>query len=246
MFGLWRRWQIQRLIRRGLSEPHADVLRRQVAYYERLPPPQRRRFRQIVAVLVARCRWEGCEGLEVTDEMRALIAGNAGVMLLGSDDFYFDSVGVILIYPGTIVRQEENETGMIAGEAWENGGIVLAWPEVRAIPYHRGRRNVVIHEFAHHLDALDGEMGGSIPFRDPALQRRWQQVAQGEYQRLLDDVRAQRDTVLDPYGATDQAEFFAVASECFFEQPGPLRRAHPELYEMLTLFYQLDPAQWRT
>lgn len=240
MLRFFRRWHIRRLLREGLTPQQLRWLRERVPIRERLRPEQRQRYDQIVRVMIERCPWEGCEGLVVTDEMRTLISGHAAVMLLATNDFYFDSVQAILIYPGTIIRNRE-ENPVAVGEAWSNGGIVLSWPEVRAIPYYRGGRNVVIHEFAHHLDGRDGEMGGSPPFKNPADQARWNEIAEAEFEQLVDDSRRDRATVLDPYGATNMAEFFAVASECFFERPNELREEHPELFEMLKLFYGFAP-----
>ncbi|TVP98827.1 MAG: hypothetical protein EA381_11440 [Planctomycetaceae bacterium] len=241
MLRLFRNWHIRRLLREELSPQQLQWLNERISIRARLRPEQLRRHEAIVRVMIARCPWEGCEGLQVTDEMRTLIAGHAAVMLLGADNYYFDSVNAILVFPG-VIQRKDSEDPMTLGEAWSNGGIVLSWPEVRATTYHRGARNVVIHEFAHHLDGLDGEMGGSIPFRGTDDQRRWHEISTREYERLVEDVRRDRPTVLDPYGATNPAEFFAVASECFFERPDRLRSHHAELFESLGRFYGFDPS----
>ncbi len=245
MLSLFRRWTRRRLLRQPFDSARREILQQHLAAYRRLSPQLRRRLEQIVAVMIAELHWEGCEGLRVTDGMRTRIAGHAAVMLLGAEDYYFDSVTAILIFPHEIQRNGEYANGFNAGEAWDNGGVVLAWPEVLAIGQRHPGENVVIHEFAHHLDGLDGEMAGSIPFNHPDDQIRWEQVAAREYEQLIDDVQRGRPTVLDPYGTTDRAEFFAVCSECFFEQPHRLQQAHGELFELLLRFYQCDPRLWQ-
>lgn len=244
MFSLFRRWHLRRLLNQPLGRDRAEWLNQYVAAHQKLDASMRRRLEQIVAVMLARCNWEGCEGLVLRDEMRTRIAGHAAVMLLGAQDYYFDSVSVILVFPGIIRRRDQSRQSPTVGEAWSNGGIVLSWPEVERIGIDRNEHNVVIHEFAHHLDGRDGEMGGSIPFSSTADQAEWARVAAMEYEQLSKDVSRRRTTVLDPYGATNEAEFFAVASEAFFEQPHRTRQHHQELFDLMAKFYQIDPRVW--
>jgi Mlc titration factor MtfA (ptsG expression regulator) len=244
MFSLFRRWHIRRLLNQPLSADRIQWLKVHLAAHQKLDDLLRRRLEQIVAVMLARCHWEGCEGLVLSDEMRTRIAGHAAVMLLGSKDYYFDSVSVILVFPDIIRRRDQSRRSPTVGEAWSNGGVVLSWPEVERIGIDANEHNVVIHEFSHHLDGRDGEMGGSIPFSSSVDQAEWARVAAMEYEQLLADIRHRRATVFDPYGATNEAEFFAVASEAFFEQPNRTRYHHQELFDLLTKFYQIDPRVW--
>lgn len=244
MFSLYRRWTLRHIARRGLTAAQRDVLSEHVPAYRRLPAGLRQRHEQAVAMMLARCHWEGCEGLVLDDAMRTRIAGHAAVMLLGLQDYYFETVSVILVFPDDIHREDDDGVGLNVGEAWHNGAVVLSWPEVEAIGEPGDPQNVVIHEFAHHLDGLDGEMGGSIPFNNREDQTRWDQVAGDTFAQLVDDVQSGRPTVLDPYGATNFAEFFAVGSEAFFEQPHRLQQAHGDLYELLQRFYHCDPRRW--
>ena len=133
---------------------------------------------------------------------------------------------------------------VLAGQAWQFGPILLSWREVLQNNGRLDGNNVVIHEFAHHLDGLDGEMGGSIPFADHSKLDRWHKVSEREYRSLVAAANEDRPTLLNHYGAMNRAEFFAVASECFFELPSQLRQRHPELYDLLCEFYQTDPTQW--
>ncbi len=194
--------------------------------------------------MVGERRWEGHQDLNPTDEMRLTIAGHASLMLLGTSDYYFQSVTTILIFPIMIKRSSNGLTMVSSGEAWQSGGVLLSWPEVLDNGLGRDGHNVVIHEFAHHLDGLDGEMGGSIPFAREADQQRWHEVSNREFAELVDDVQRGRPTLLDEYGAHSLAEFFAVCSECFFELPAEMHSRHPELFALMTIFYQVDPLQW--
>ena len=200
-------------------------------------------------IFTAEKNWEGLDGMVVTDEMRVTIAAQACIMLLGVNDFYFDNVKSVLIFPDTFQREINDGTGVgaqhLSGEAWQGGPIVLSWNSVlRGCRNESSGNNVVIHEFAHALDGLDGEMGGNIVFDDQESRDAWQSVVQQGYDELVDASRAGRRTVLDHYGATNKAEFFAVATEAFFEQPVPLRRHHAQLYELLVKYFRIDPSLW--
>lgn len=228
----------------ALPEPQLQVLKQNVPAFNRLQPDLQNRILDCVRILIGERNWEGCEGLDVSDEMKTTIAGHAAFILLRSGDYYFDGVTTILVYPDVMVRSRGGVLEHTVGEAWDNGGVILSWPEVLLAADHNDGRNVVIHEFAHHLDGLDGEMGGSISFDKTADQAAWDEIAGHEFQQLVHDVKAGRRTLLDPYGATNEAEFFAVASECFFERPRPMQDRHPELFGLLKTYYRIDPRDW--
>lgn len=215
-----------------------------LAGYDDFRESTRRAIEDRVKVLVAEQTFEGCDGLEVTDEMRVAIAAQAAIMLLGTQGYYFDSVTSILIFPDIIERYHDGVVTHAVGEAWDVGNVVLSWPRVEFLANDPDGSNVVIHEFAHHLDGLDGEMGGSIHFPDRDDAAKWERVASREFDQLVADFRRGRRTTLDPYGSTNRAEFFAVASETFFECPQDLRDRHPELFALLVRFYAVDPESW--
>jgi Mlc titration factor MtfA (ptsG expression regulator) len=251
-------WLKKRRRRKLLAKPFPqaweDVLRRNVPVFECLSREQQQKLRGCIRVFVAEKHWTGCGGLKMSDEIKVTVAGWACLLLLGiSGEFYFDRVRSILVYPGAFVQppQFQGSGGIIdedraaTGEAWQRGPVILSWEDVLADGRAAGDgRNLVLHEFAHQIDALDGEMGGSPPMSRRAGQR-WKEVVEREFRRLEDAVRRGRPTLLDDYGATNRAEFFAVATECFFEQPAALQRRHGELYDVLRDFYCLDPAAWR-
>ena len=192
----------------------------------------------------------------MTDEIKVTVAAQACLLLLGaSGDYCFDNVQTLLVYPGAFLRPPELQSqygivdeGMaVHGEAWRRGPVILSWDRVLEDGhYPHDGQNLVLHEFAHQIDALDGDMGGTPPLGSTRQWKRWHDVMEGEFHRLENAVRRGWPTLLDDYGASNRAEFFAVATECFFEQPEPLWQRHPELYDVLRDFYRLNPAEWVT
>jgi Mlc titration factor MtfA (ptsG expression regulator) len=230
------------------------ILERNVRLYSRLPAAHRARLHDAIKVFVAEKRWEGCGGLELTDEIKVTIASQACLLLVGlPKGYYFDGVRTILVYPDAYEMPAQRQQGQLivregvalAGEAWHRGPIVLGWKPAPVGGRYPGRgQTLEIHEFAHHVDGLHGEMDGTPPLSSSGENRRWEEVTEQEYQRLVDSAYAGRATLLDKYGASNRAEFFAVASECFFSRPRALRQHHPDLYEILRVLYQQDPADW--
>jgi Mlc titration factor MtfA (ptsG expression regulator) len=202
-------------------------------------------------VFLAEKYFEGCGGLVLTDEIKVTIAAQACILLLHRDTDYYPRLVTILVYPhaysastvepiGAGVVQEREEIRL--GEAWKSGVVVLSWDEVHnRAKETRDGQNLVLHEFAHQLDMEDGAADGTPPLTRRSQHIAWATVMGQEYERLQRDNFLGRNTVLDKYGASDPAEFFAVATECFFETPGPLKRKHPELYRELKSFYKQDP-----
>lgn len=230
-----------------------DELSRICAHVHYLPTSKLQTFLAAAKEIVRGRSWVGCDDLVITDEIKITIAAQAALLLLGVEGYYFERVPSILVFPRQIQRRQSDllRNGLftpeitLLGEAWQGGSIVLSWPDCLAAGRRLSRgSNVVVHEFAHHLDGLDGEMGGTPPMRTRELAERWREVAKIEYEQLAEDVRLGRDTLLDSYGATNQAEFFAVASECFIESPRAMSELHPELYGLLAEFYQFDPSTW--
>jgi hypothetical protein len=210
-----------------------------------LTPQEQAKLESVVQVVVPEKTWEGCAGLEITDEIRVTIAAQASLLVLGfSPTYYFDEVRSIVVYPAAYRHPRERErSSSVLGEAWQGGPIVLSWDNV--LPQARNPQdgfNLVLHEFAHHLDSLNGDMDGVPPLGGGKTIDEWHRVTQEAFEQLQDHTDAGRVTVLDSYGATNPGEFFAVASECFFERSVKLRARQPELYTVLAEFYNQDPA----
>lgn len=200
-------------------------------------------------IFVAEKSWEGLDGLTLTEEMKVTIAAQASMMLLGVEDFYFDNVKTVLLFPNAFRREGSDGVSFgaqhRAGEAWQGGPIVLSWRDaIQGCRNEDDGANVVIHEFAHALDGLDGYMGGNISFEDQATRVHWEEVVDQGYEELVEAKRSGRRTLLDHYGATNKAEYFAVATETFFEKPDRLKKKHPELFGLLAKYFKVNPMRW--
>ncbi|MCE9572112.1 MAG: zinc-dependent peptidase [Deltaproteobacteria bacterium] len=252
------RWLTERRRRRILEHPFPlrweAYLQANLAAYHLLDDDERQRLRELTQVFIAEKHWEGCGGLALTDEIKVTIAGQACLLILGRSHDLFRGVASILVYPSAVVmppaRPLHNQIvtapigdQVVIGAAHRGGPIVLAWDAVQAggLDAHDGR-NVVLHELAHAIDMLDHRADGT-PLLDGAAQRAaWAEVCSQAYLALRARVDHDEPSLLRAYGATSEAEFFAVATEVFFEQPHELAREEPALYALLAGFYNLDLA----
>jgi Mlc titration factor MtfA (ptsG expression regulator) len=242
----------QRLLATPFPPEWAGYLERNVAMYARLTPIDRAMLCDIARVLVAEKNWEGCGGLTMTDEVKVTVAAQAARLLLGLRHDHFARVQSILVYPAGFRSPDgwrtesgviDNEVGTL-GEAWYDGPVVLAWDAVLSGGQDPDDgRNLVLHEFAHQLDYLDGMADGTPPLRRRQDYARWQEVMSYEFARLKAEGELGTPKVLDVYGATNHAEFFAVSTEAFFEKPVELRERHPDLYGVLRDYYGQEPAE---
>jgi Mlc titration factor MtfA (ptsG expression regulator) len=250
-------WLRRRRRARTLAQPFpADwlaYLRKNVLHYQFLSEQEQARLRDDLRIFVAEKHWEGCGGLQMTDEIKVTIAAQACLLVLGLEHNYFDRVQSILVYPygyrapapdlpplGTIV----DESHARLGEAHYRGPVVLSWADVVYDSRHPSHgKNLVFHEFAHQLDMLDGVINGTPPLRTGEQTERWKDVMTQEYEALKRASAQGRATLLDDYGATNEGEFFAVATECFFDRPVEMARVHPRLYELLRDYFRQDPAR---
>ncbi len=229
-----------------------SILESNVPYYHALPEEDRAELRGHILVFLAEKHFEGCNGLELTDEIRVTIAAHACILLLHRETEYFSRLVTILVYPSAFVAKVSKKgTGRWAihgeetrvGESWKHGVVILAWDDVEHsfLDYQDGH-NVIFHEFAHQLDAENGASDGFPLFDDGDDTEEWSAVFQDAYEQLLDDIDNDRWNIIDDYGAESPAEFFAVATECFFELAVDLKVEQPDLYEALKLYYRQDPA----
>jgi Mlc titration factor MtfA (ptsG expression regulator) len=253
MFDFFKSRRRATLREQPFPEAWRAIIAANTSYLSRLSPQDRAELEGLVQVLLAEKTFEGCGGLEMTDEIRVTIAAQACLLLLHRETNYFPDLEVILVYPHTYVAK--TRAGLVGGGAIADeqarlgqsasGVVVLAWDAVRhgATDAHDGH-NVTLHEFAHQLDQEDGAADGAPVLGKRAMYTAWARVFGEEFAHLVEDVDKHRKSDIDAYGATSPAEFFAVVTEVFFEKPEPLKRRHPELYEQLALFYRQDPAAY--
>lgn len=244
----------KRLKHRPFPPLWSAILDNHLPIYPRLSPDERRRLQGHIQVFLAEKQFIGCGGLQVTEEMKLTIAAVSCLLLLNERGEYFPKLRSILIYPNAYVVNETAAIGNYVveerrvtrlGESWTQDQVILAWEQVKQDTSNwSDGHNVVLHEFAHQLDQEDGKAEGV-----PILHRQsdypiWARVMTIEYQQLCHNVQQGIKTVMDSYGAIHPAEFFAVATETFFEKPQQLLSQHPALYEALQRYYLLDPVRW--
>jgi len=230
-----------------------DILRRTFPRYGRLSSADRAELRGHIQVFLAEKRFEGAAGQEITDEVRVTIAAQACLLLLHRTTNYYPGLYSIIVYPHEYVaaHHQRGERGTVdeglqgrLGETSARGALVLSWDAAeRGAGDVHDCRNVVFHEFAHQLDAQDGAFDGAPLLPEKSMVLAWARVLGEEFASLRESILRHRPTDLDPYGATNPAEFFAVVTECFFQRPRQLRAGHPALYDELRLFYRQDPAE---
>ncbi len=233
----------------------AGLLDSRMPQFSQLPPPERADLLRMMRRFVDEKRFYGSKGLTVTDEMKVTVAAYACLLWLRLPaERPYPRTSEVIIYPSAFGETHEaiGPDGrryalrdMRLGQAIYRGPILLAWDSVEnPSPWRMSRRNVIIHEFAHALDFLDGVIDGTPPLPTNESVEDWASVFASEFEQLRADLATGHATLLDGYGATNPAEFFAVSTECFFEQPLALRRKHPRLYERMRLFFRQDPANW--
>lgn len=240
MFGWIRSLRRRGLKRRELPAEWLGYLQQHVPFFAELEGAERERFLDFVKVLVWEKHYEGQAGLEVSDEHRVVIAAAAARIVLHLGLRYYDRMNEILVYP--YVYSHADKDGAIFGQVSSWGTVVLSWPAVLAGLRNPGDgHDTALHEFAHVLDLADGAFDGTPVLDGLAAYQPWARVMSRHYDRLR--KRRGSRSVLRDYGATNEAEFFAVASEAFFERPQQLAARKPELYDELKRFYRCDPAR---
>ena len=238
----------QRLMAAPFPEAWAALLRMNMPLYLRLPEELRQQLHGIIRVLLAEKRFEGCRGLEMTDEIRVTIAGQAALLLLNRPTQYFRRLKTIYVYPCSYVVKHEEFDGIIVtegeevrmGESWQSGPVVLAWDDVRrGVRDFREGGNVVLHEFAHQLDQEDGEADGIPILESESEYRRWEQVLDEELDKLKGGARP-------PFAVRDQGPggILCLGDEAFFERSEQMHHYHRALYDMLKEYYRVDPKEW--
>ena len=254
MLGRFFRKRVVEPLGEPLPASWRDLIGHEIPLCARLPVASKSALEPLVKRFLAEKSFEGCGGLELTETIKLTIAAQASVLLLARETKVFPLLRTILVYPNAYLTKVATP---IKGGGWLEGEdiflgeapipevVILSWNHIRSgNSYTRSGRNLVLHEFAHQLDREDGSMNGAPLLESPRRYREWARVMTPEFERLERRAELGRHTVIDDYGATNPAEFFAVVTETFFERPHTLRRHHPALYRQLATFYRQDPATW--
>lgn len=242
-----------RLMNTPFPSSWEKILQQNVALYRHLSNSLKRQLHGDIQIFLAEKNFEGCGGLEMTDEIRVTIAAQACILLLNRKTKFYPGLSSILVYPSAYIAekitylgaQHIREKTVRLGESWQRGAVVLAWDHVK----HGSRdvndgHNVVLHEFAHQLDQEDGRSDGVPILEQRSSYVAWARILGKEYENLRKSVKRNKRDVMDNYGAKNPAEFFAVATETFFEKPKQIKQKHPDLYEELKDYYKLNPIEW--
>jgi Mlc titration factor MtfA (ptsG expression regulator) len=244
------------LLVRPLPNIWRQMLEENIPLYRSLPQNLKLELHGLIHLFLDEKTFIGCRGQEITDHVKITIAAQACILLLNRPTKCYPRLSTIYVYPQSYIVDIKHHEGdgliiegkdVRLGESWHNGPVVLAWDSVaNAACGVQPGQNVVLHEFAHQLDQEDGDLNGTPLLDNPTAYQTWTEVFGAEYENLCEAIDIGGDSTLDDYGATDPAEFFAVATEAFFESPDPLLWHHPRLYEELKNFYKLDPASWKS
>lgn len=250
----WRARRRQRIRAQAFPRLWRQILQRRMPYFQSLPAGLQLQLKQHIQVFLAEKRFVGCGGLTITDEIRITIAAHACLLLLNRTTDYYPRLHQILVYPDAFIVPQRQADGLglvsehqqvLSGESWQQGQLILSWRDTAlgAQDPHDGC-NVALHEFAHQLDQETGSANGA-----PALSlghdyQSWSSVLGAAFAELQTRAHSNQPSLFDHYGATNPAEFFAVATEVFFEQPQALADDNPALYQQLSRYYRIDPLSW--
>ena len=251
---IWRCSQRKKLFSQAFPENWSAILNKRLSIYSRLNENLKSQLHQEIQLFLFDKKIVGCEGLEVTEEMKLLIAAQACLLLLNHPTNGYKKLRWIYVYPYSFFNKQQtaDESGIVSnqrtnllGVSWSNGRVILSWDDVEdGLHDFSDGHNVTLHEFAHQLDNESGATNGAPLLSKHNSYKTWARVLSGEFEQLQKESSRGHKTVIDKYGATNPAEFFAVATETFFERPQDMQEEHKELFEQLKNYYQLDPRDW--
>jgi len=253
MFRL-KKWRRKRLSQKQFPDKWLRIVEKNVPLYKKMSEEDKDELRRHILIFISEKRFEGCGGLEITDEIKVTIAAQACILLLHRKTDYYPGLGTILVYPSAFIshRTEHLASGVVVeapevhlGESWRRGSVVLSWDDVRhdTSDFNDGH-NIVFHEFAHQIDTSSGKGDSTEVLKKQSRYISWARILQKDYEKLRKATSNNRPTFLNKYGAANPAEFFAVVTEFFFEKPGELKKIHPDLYNELKEFYHQDPVSY--
>jgi Mlc titration factor MtfA (ptsG expression regulator) len=247
----WFHTRRQKIAEEPFPDKWRQYLTSHVWHYQKLTPEEQTKLESDLKIFMAEKTWEGTVGFELYDEVKVVVSALACLLILGIKDAnYFPNVDTIIVYPGAYNASgkryreggivDESKEGRL-GEAYDNGPVIISWGDtLDGAENHQDANNVVLHEFAHKLDFRNGSADGVPVLHTQEECDKWAEVMSSEYAELVYDTQHNRHTLLREYGATNPAEFFAVATEAFFEKSERMKREHPKLYDVMLMFYGID------
>ena len=251
----WRSYQRNKIGNRPFKKEWRKIIQQRMPYFRQMPADLQLQLKQHIQVFLAEKNFIGCNGVKITDEIRVTVAAQACLLLLNRTTDFYPKLQSILVYPRAFVKEQQNrdfsgvlftQKTVLSGESWDYGKVVLSWQDAldgAKIP--DDGHNVVIHEFAHQLDQENGRANGAPILDKGQNYKDWSEVFSTQFELLQKKVKNGAPSLFDYYGATNPAEFFAVASEVFFEKSKQFNHEHPKLYKQLKQYYQVDPIHWK-
>lgn len=247
-------WQ-RKYAHKRLSERQRHLIAMALPIYNKMQPHQQQALEKHIIWFLDHIGFLGCDGLAVTDDMKLIVAANACVLVINKPWPIFRNVKQVLLYPSAYYANESSVDGVglvrhhqvvRQGESWPGGTLVLSWHDVKeGIRLPEDGHNLVYHEFAHQLDQETGSTTGTPKLLSKAQYARWAKEFSYGFNLLKTQLAYGIPNAIHSYGATNEAEFFAVVTETFIEQPTNLRLAHPAIYELLSEYYGFEPEKWR-
>jgi MtfA peptidase len=238
----------QEIVKMRLTDKQRAKLGRDFPLFLRLPNELQQELEGLIHVFISEKAFEACGGLdEVTPHMQRVIAAQACLLILRKPHDLYSRLRTIRLYPDAFITTGEfGEKSVLLGESWTTGSIVLSWASVLSDSRNsEDGHNVTIHEFSHQLDQHDGAADGVPELQTRGCYKEWANIMKPEFDLLIKQSEENKRTVLDYYGAENPAEFFAVATETFYEKPAQLQESHPKLYDLLVKYYGVNPLEWR-
>jgi Mlc titration factor MtfA (ptsG expression regulator) len=250
----WRNYQRNKIKNQPFKKLWRQIIQQRMPYFRQMPADLQLQLKQHIQVFLAEKKFIGCNGVKITDEIRITVAAQACLLLLNRKTDFYPKLQTILIYPRAFIKEQQVinldgvnhlKTMALAGESWDFGKVVLSWQDTldgAKIP--DDGHNVVIHEFAHQLDQENGKANGAPILAKGQSYQSWSAIFSAQFEQLKMQAKIGTPSLFDYYGATEPAEFFAVASEVFFEQAQQFYSEYPLLYQQLKQYYQVDPIHW--
>lgn len=250
----WQEYQRKKASSQPFKKQWRKIIQQRMPYFRQMPVDLQLQLKQHIQIFLSEKKFVGCNGIEITDEIRVTVAAQACLLLLNRKTDFYPKLQTILVYPRAFVKEQHvvqaggvtyREKVALSGESWKFGKVVLSWQDtLDGADIPDDGRNVVIHEFAHQLDQENGKANGAPILGAGQTYQAWSDAFSAQFATLQKQASTGQPSLFDYYGATNPAEFFAVASEVFFEKPHQLHRGYPGLYQQLSQYYHVDPIHW--